>query len=263
MYSQFDLEAEFMSDQKLSKNDLKILFVLSAHAMKKNECWPSRATISRYTNIHPNHVSSALKRLETFGYIQRRVIPGKTSHYYILKPITEPLEGQEALPFTEPVETPFTEPVETPSTEPVDQKIKRKENKKNILPDFLRMSFKQFQKLKNRPQPSDEFEASWKMYKHSCQHGNSMEGSKTQAWFGYLQLTSEGLSEEEIRTSLDHYISRKGKTEQKLAHMSTVMQDPDLVHQLIEEKNEISKTDSIQIRGFENRFRKPLTSRSD
>ena len=31
----------------------------------------------------------------------------------------------------------------------------------------------------------------------------------------------------------------------------------------IEEKNEISKTDSIQIRGFENRFRKPPASRSD
>ena len=264
MYSQFYIDAEFMSDSKLSKNDLKVLFVLSTHAMKKNECWPSRALISKYTNIHPNHISSSLKRLETFGYIKRRLIPGKTSHYFILKPLTEPVEGHEELPFTESVETPFTEPVETPFTEPVNQKVIRKEKKKNILPDLSSMTFKKFQKLKNRPQPSDGFEAAWEMYKHSCKQGNSMEGSKTKAWFGYLQRIFEGISEDDIRTSLDYYIARKGRTEQKLAHMSTVMMDTDLVHQLIEEtKDEASRTGSIRIQGFENRFRKPLASRGD
>ena len=48
MFWKYDLDAPFMSDKSLSKNDIKVLLVLAAHARDKKECWPSRATISKH-----------------------------------------------------------------------------------------------------------------------------------------------------------------------------------------------------------------------
>ena len=254
MYWTFDLDAPFMSDKSLSKNDIKVLLVLAAHARDKKECWPSRATISKYTKIDPIHISETLKRLEASGYIKREFRPGKTSYYNIPKPLTELVKGQADQALTEPVNTPLTESVNTPLTEAVNQKlIKKKEIKNNVA--WSKFTYSKFQKLEDRPEPDQNFELLWKKDRKVCVANKSNEGGKLKAWFYYLQCMDSGFKDDQINASLGRYISKKEKSSEKLKNLSNVLNDQELLKQLSEEiQEEKEQFEKTKIKGIDTRF---------
>ena len=254
MFWKYDLDAPFMSDKSLSKNDIKVILVLAAHARDKKECWPSRATISKHTKIDPIHISETLKRLEASGYIKREFRPGKTSYYNIPKPLTEPVMGQDDQLLTEPVNTPLTESVNTPLTEAVNQKlIKKEEIKKNVA--WSKFTYDKFEKLEDRPEPDQNFELLWKKYRKVCLANKSNEGGKLKAWFYYLQCMDSDFKDDQINASLGRYISKKEKSSEKLKNLSNVLNDQELLKQLREEiQEEKEQFEKTKIKGIDTRF---------
>ena len=224
----FDNETEILKDPRIGKRDIKVYLALILHAdSKTGECWPSRSRISKLTGIHESHVSSSTNRLVEFGYIQKRHTSGKSNKYRIVKPVSK----------TATQNKPITDQ---------EQTNKRK---------WCEYTYEHFRKLNSKPGYSEDFQAIWKSYKSSCSQNKSEEGNKHRAWFCFLQRVDEGFGASDITEAINAYVRKKTKAESKQAHLSTLLNDPELIEQFHEEiKDEASRTESIRIQGFENRF---------
>jgi hypothetical protein len=99
------MPARFVSDKRLSPNDIKILAALGLYTNQAGVCWPTQKTIERFTGIGKQGIMDGLKRLERHGYI--RVLKGEywpgqkskwlTNRYQVLWRGNEPLPKYEDL----------------------------------------------------------------------------------------------------------------------------------------------------------------------
>lgn len=99
------MPARFVSDKRLSPNDVKILAALGLYTNQAGVCWPTQKTIERFTGIGKQGIMDGLKRLERNGYI--RVLKGEywpgqkskwlTNRYQVLWRGNEPLPKYEDL----------------------------------------------------------------------------------------------------------------------------------------------------------------------
>jgi hypothetical protein len=99
------MPARFVSDKRLSPNDVKILAALGLYTNQAGVCWPTQKTIERFTGIGKQGIMDGLKRLERHGYI--RVLKGEywpgqkskwlTNRYQVLWRGNEPLPKYEDL----------------------------------------------------------------------------------------------------------------------------------------------------------------------
>ena len=99
------MPARFVSDKRLSPNDIKILAALGLYTNQAGVCWPTQKTIERFTGIGKQGIMDGLKRLERNGYI--RVLKGEywpgqkskwlTNRYQVLWRGNEPLPKYEDL----------------------------------------------------------------------------------------------------------------------------------------------------------------------
>lgn len=94
------LPSRAISDQRLSRNDLRILGALCCYTSPKGICYPNQETLEKNTGVARPNVSRAIKRLTRFGYIKHLVPKGKKmplafrrgNRYQIL------IRGDEKLP---------------------------------------------------------------------------------------------------------------------------------------------------------------------
>ena len=80
-----------------------------------------------------------------------------------------------------------------------------------------------------------------------------MEGSKHLAWFYFLQLKESDFDEDKIMKALEAYAAKKAKASgEKLAHLSTVLNDSELIIQFLEEIDENHlKLNDVGIEGID------------
>lgn len=94
------LPSRSLSDNRLSKNDLKVLGALCCYTSPKGICFPNQSTIANQLAIHRPSVTRAVSRLHEFGYIRFLTPKGKKhksalrrgNRYQIL------IRGDEKLP---------------------------------------------------------------------------------------------------------------------------------------------------------------------
>ena len=118
------------------------------------------------------------------------------------------------------------------------------------------MTYTRFKNLRGKPDYSEEFNCIWKNYKLACENNNSEGGSKQHAWFCMLQRLDSGHDIFQIELVLKAYVLKKTKVGFKLAHLSTVLNEQELINQYLDEiEDEEKKIQSARIEGFENRFK--------
>jgi len=90
------------------------------------ETWPSLATIATHTGFSHRAVQMAVRRLEEHGYLQRKLIPGRVSHYLVLFPHRLPKlgrdDGTHEQPFVGTHEQPFVTPTNSRSSPPTNSR---------------------------------------------------------------------------------------------------------------------------------------------
>ena len=255
MIAILDLETGFLSDQRLGKRDLKVLIALVVHADKHTgECWPSRSRLSKLTGIHESNISSSTKNLSDWGYIKKIHSGGKCNRYRILKPLVNSIPVSKQLGVSKQLATPSqndTGPLAKTATQNIP--ITKKEQTTHRC--LSQITYSQFQKSKDRPEPDQNFEILWRDYRKACAANESEEGVKLRAWFHYLQRMDSGFDNGKIKTVIERYISKKKKASSKLKHFSNVLNDQELLKQLNqeiqEEKEQFEKT---KIKGIDTRF---------
>ena len=113
------LPESVLIDQRLTKNDLRVLLALLCHANKKGYCWPSRSALGVMLNVDDRKVSVITGRLCKYGYlskIKNYVRPnGQCVTFAYQVKVTEPVTVTETV--TEKVPKPVT------VTETVTEKV--------------------------------------------------------------------------------------------------------------------------------------------
>lgn len=66
-----------ISDNKLSRNDLRVLGALCCYTSKLGVCFPNQITLATKTGISRPNISRAIKRLKIFGYLRSLEPMGK------------------------------------------------------------------------------------------------------------------------------------------------------------------------------------------
>ena len=254
MIAMMHLESGFLSDKRLGKNDIKVLIAIVAHYNWETKvCNPSRARLSKFTGLHASKISAATKNLTDWGYIDKIPSSGKLNNYRLkLLSKSEPVPNQEGVP--KQVQTPTqngTGPLPKTGTQNIP--ITKKEQTTHRC--LSQITYSQFQKSKDRPEPDQNFEILWRDYRKACAANESEEGVKLRAWFHYLQRMDSGFDNGKIKTVIERYISKKKKASSKLKHFSNVLNDQELLKQLNqeiqEEKEQFEKT---KIKGIDTRF---------
>jgi len=250
-----DLESGFLSDKRLGKNDIKVLIAIVSHINWETwECWPSRSRLSKLTGIHESNISSSTKNLCDWGYIKKIHSVGKSNRYRILKPLVNSIPVSKQLGVSKQLATPSqydTGPLPKSATQNIPITKKEQTNPRC----WLKISYKKFQKLEDRPEPDQNFESLWKDYRKDCVANKSNEGGKLKAWLRYLQCMDSGFKGDQIKASLVRYISKKEKSSEKLGHLSTVLNDQELLKQLREEiQEEKEQFEKTKIKGIDTRF---------
>lgn len=100
------LPSRAISDQRLSRNDLRVLGALCCYTSPKGICYPNQETLEKNTGVARPNVSRAIKRLTRFGYIKHLMPKGKKmpsafrrgNRYQIL------VRGNESLPSAQELE---------------------------------------------------------------------------------------------------------------------------------------------------------------
>ena len=174
--------------------------------------------------------------------------------YRLLKPLSklEPVPNQEGVP--KQVLTPpknGTGPLPKSATQNIPITKKEQTNPRC----WSKFTYSKFQKLEDRPEPDQNFELLWKDYREACDTNKSNEGGKLEAWLRYLQCMDSGFKGDQIKASLVRYISKKEKSSEKLGHLSTVLNDQELLKQLREEiQEEKEQFEKTKIKGIDTRF---------
>ena len=255
MFALIDFESGLLTDKRLGIRELKVYIVLAGHADKKTRmCWPSRKRISDLTGIHPSNVSVATRKLEKFGYIEKEEFFGRVNRYRVLEPLVNSTPVSDKLRVSKqllPTSQNDTGVLSKTTTLNIP-KTKKEHTKYRVWSDI---SWAKFKEIKNRPEYSKEFDEIWKFYRRACSSNNSTEGNKLAAWFYYLRLAERDISENCIMIATKVCIEKKQKAGEKLAHLSTFLNQPELIDQYLNEKKEHeSKASSAKIEGFEDRF---------
>ena len=246
------LESGFLSDKRLGKNDIKVLIAIVAHYNWETKvCNPSRARLSKFTGLHASKISAATKNLTDWGYIDKIPSSGKLNNYRLkLLSKSEPVPKRGGVPKQAPTR-PQNGTGPLPKTGTQNIPITKKEQTTHRC--LSQITYSQFQKSNNQPKYSTEFEAIWKRYKWLCNTNKSMEGSKHLAWFYFLQLKESDFDEDKIMKALEAYAAKKAKASgEKLAHLSTVLNDSELIIQFLEEIDENHlKLNDVGIEGID------------
>ena len=120
------------------------------------------------------------------------------------------------------------------------------------------MSFNKFKTLKSRPEFSEEFISVYKRYRKASSELDSEVGGKLQGFFRYLILIDLGFRHTDITASIRRYVESKRKSGMTMAHLSTVLNDPDLLRQHLEDEkddtNQKSQKVEVEIPDFSARF---------
>jgi len=255
LFAIIHLENGLLKDKRLGIRELKVFIALAGHADKETrKCWPSRKRISELTGIHVSNVSVATRKLKKFGYIEKEEFFGRVNRYRILEPLVNSTPVSDKLRVSKQLLPPSQNDTGVLSkTTTRNIPITKQEHTKNRF--WADISFSKFKEIKNRPEYSKEFDEIWKFYQRACSSNNSTEGNKLAAWFYYLKLTERDISENRIMIATKVCIEKKQKADEKLAHFSTFLNQPELIDQYFNEKEERqSKSSSAKLSGFENRF---------
>jgi len=295
-------ETDILLDNRLGKNDIKVLLVLSAHANQQGICWPSRNRIAEMSGIHIGNITNILNRVRDYGYIEIQPSSGHSNRYKMIfmGPKAETVESDKE---NQEIDEPNAEGL-LDSNKGADQglleitkgedqglldsnkgglldsnkgglldsnKHNYKENyKENYINknneksvpqsyDWKRMTFSKFKGLKTRPDFSEEFISIWKRYRKACSELDSENGNRLHAFFRYLILQEHGFRHEDIVVSIRRYVETKRKSGYSMAHLSTFLNDPDLVRQHFEDENDANdnkpkETVEVEIPDFSARF---------
>ena len=82
------------------------------------------------------------------------------------------------------------------------------------------------------------------------------EDQKQHAWFCMLQRLDSGLDSFQIQLVLKAYIAKKTKVVFKLKHLSSFLNEEELIYQILDEiQDDKKKIQSARIEGFEDRFK--------
>ena len=251
-----DLNTGFLSAKRLGKRELKVLIAIAAHKdHDTNECWPSRTRLSELTGILEVNISTSTSKLVELGYLKKKIRKGRSNIYQVLQPeddlkqVSKPKQVSKEIPSSSHFETGQGIKTDTHNKPVTDQEQTKAEK-------WSQITFARFKKLKNKPDYSEEFNGIWKNYKLACENNNSEGGSKQHAWFCMLQRLDSGLDRVQIELALKAYVVKKTKVGFKLAHLSTVLNEQELINQYLDEiEDEEKKIQSARIEGFENRFK--------
>lgn len=288
-------ETEILLDNRLGKMDIKVLIVLSAHANNDGLCWPSRQRIADMTGIHIGNITNILKRIRDYGYIEIQASSGHSNRYklqYYTPPNStssdksvesnkdegllnpnkgELLESNKSQGLLESNKGGLLESNKGGLLEPNNQNYvynykenynnkntSKNDSSKSTKHDWKRMSFNKFKTLKSRPEFSEEFISVYKRYRKACSELDSEVGGKLQGFFRYLILIDLGFRHTDITASLRRYVESKRKSGMTMAHLSTVLNDPDLLRQHLEDEkddtNQKSQKVEVEIPDFSARF---------
>ena len=287
-------ETDILLDNRLGKNDIKVLLVLSAHANQQGICWPSRNRIAEMSGIHIGNITNILNRIRDYGYIEIQPSSGHSNRYKMIF-MGPKAETVESVRENQEIDEPNAEGL-VDSNKGVDQglvdsnkgedqglvdsnkgglvdsnKHNYKENyKENLIVinneksvpqsyDWKRMTFSKFKGLKTRPDFSEEFISIWKRYRKACSELDSENGNRLHAFFRYLILQEHGFRHEDIVVSIRRYVETKRKSGYSMAHLSTFLNDPDLVRQHFEDENDANDNKpqepvEVEIPDFSARF---------
>ena len=112
------LPESVLMDQRLTKNDLRVLLALLCHANKKGYCWPSRSALGVMLNVDDRKVSVITGRLCKYGYlskIKNYVRPnGQCVTFAYQVKVTEPVTVTKPVTVTETVTEKVPETVTPP-----------------------------------------------------------------------------------------------------------------------------------------------------
>ena len=256
MIAILDLNTGFLSDNRLGKRELKVLIAIAAHKdQDTNECWPSRSRLSVLTGILEVNISTSTSKLVELGYLKKKVRKGRSIIYQVLQPeanlkqVSKPKQVSKEIPRSSHFETGGGIKTDT-HNKPVTDQEPTKAGK------WSQMTYRRFKNLRGKPDYSEEFNGIWKNYKLACENNNSEGGSKQHAWFCMLQRLDSGHDIFQIELVLKAYVLKKIKVGFKLAHLSTVLNEQELINQYLDEiEDEEKKIQSARIEGFENRFK--------
>ena len=245
-----DLNTGFLSDKRLGKRELKVLIAIAAHKdHDTNECWPSRTRLSELTGILEVNISTSTSKLVELGYLKKRIRNGRSNIYQVLQPEADLKQVSKEIPSSSHFETGQGIKTDTHNKPVTDQEQTKAEK-------WSQITFARFKKLKNKPDYSEEFNGIWKNYKLACENNNSEGGSKQHAWFCMLQRLDSGLDRVQIQLVLKAYIAKKTKVGFKLKHLSSFLNEEELIYQILDEiQDDKKKIQSARIEGFEDRFK--------
>ena len=251
-----DLKTGFLRDKRLGKRELKVLIAIAAHKdQETNECWPSRARLSDLTGILEVNISTSTSKLVELGYLKKKVRKGRSNIYQVLQPeanlkqVSIPKQVSKVIPRSSHFDTGQGIKTDTYNKPVTDQEQTKAEK-------WSQITFARFKKLKNKPDYSEEFNGIWKNYKLACENNNSEGGSKQHAWFCMLQRLDSGLDRVQIQLVLKAYIAKKTKVGFKLKHLSSFLNEEELIYQILDEiQDDKKKIQSARIEGFEDRFK--------
>lgn len=278
-------ETDILLDPRLSKNDIKVMIVLSAHANNEGICWPSRQRIADKSGIFISNITPIINRLRDYGHIEIHPSTGHSNRYKLLKYEAPEVKKNDALlesnntqekVLLESNKGGLLESSKGGLLEPNNQNYvynytnnyKNKKSPKSVSKteiEWKRMSFSKFKSHKSKPEFTDEFNSIWKRYKKACSELDSETGGKLQAFFRFLILKENGFVVSDITLSLRKYVESKRKSGMTMAHLSTVFNDPDLLRQFLEDEkddhDEKQPEIKVEIPDFSTRFElSPTTS---
>jgi len=201
------------------------------------------------------NISTSTSKLVELGYLKKKIRNGRSNIYQVLQPeadlkqVSKPKQVSKEIPSSSHFETGQGIKTDTHNKPVTDQEQTKAEK-------WSQMTIGRFKKLKNKPDYSEEFNGTWKNYKMACTQNNSEAGSKQHAWFCMLQRLDSGLDRVQIELVLKAYIAQKIKTQFKLKHLSSFLNEEELINQYLEEiEDDEQKIQSARIEGFENRFK--------
>lgn len=277
-------ETDILLDSRLSKNDIKVMIVLSAHANNDGVCWPSRQRIADKSGIFISNITPILNRLRDYGHIEIQPSTGHSNRYKLLqyqppevkkddvllesnKPQEKGLLETNKGGLLESSKGGLLEPNNHNYVYNYTNNYKNKKTPQSVSKtpiEWKRMSFNKFKSHKSKPEFTDEFNSIWKRYKKACSELDSETGGKLQAFFRFLVLKELGFLVNDITLSLRKYVESKRKSRMTMAHLSTVLNDPDLIRQFLEDEtndhDEKIPEIKVEIPDFSTRFELSSTS---
>lgn len=108
---------------QLSTSKMITLHALATFTSEQtHECWPSLSTLETHTGLSRNTIRSAIRALESYGWVTRLDRPGTTPRYQ-LHP--DAIRASQQVTTSEPAQEPAPAPAEPPASVPAAPKPRR------------------------------------------------------------------------------------------------------------------------------------------